>query len=543
MIHWFNRFSTSLLMRIVAMVLILPVGYCAAPEETTAIEAIRKMFADGLYEAVDRQSAEFASQFQNSEHLPEIWLIQARAKIRVGRVDDAILILTQNRDRAGQRLEEFDFWHAMALGAKGDWNAAADAFGRFLASHTNSVLRIQAAYHQAYSKYRAGDTAGAVALLNAPDGPIRTRSETNKGDVWIQRSLLLLADMQLASGKNTEAASTLAELPEGLTAPELAWYRSYLTARIHALSNRWAEALANLTNIWTTVTNNLSPEILAGAALLEGEAFERTGQLQRARSSYERALARTTPADQRRAAMQRIVALGSAPEAVSDTINWLESFVSSHAGDELLDIATFSIGQLRLNQYLALVRAGASTIPGTNLPVTNLLHQARARFDMVITNYPSSAFLGEAYFGRGCCLWEEGTNRLSDMLLSFKSAVEKTSSPAVREIAIFKLADTQVLMGDFATARSNYWYVATNRVGLASGTNDIAAQALFQVVRTSIDMNDMAAASAALQRLIDTSPGSPLAERAVLMLGYAYLRLGNAEAARSSFQSFVNTFT
>lgn len=523
----------------VSLTAFLVAALSATPEENTAIEALRKTFADGLYEATDRQAEEFVTRFQNSEFIPEVWLIQARARIQLGRVDDAIATLARAREQAKEKLDEFEFWQATALAAKGDWNAAAESFGRFLETHQTSPLRLQAAYAQAHAKHRAGNTTEAINLLTSSEGVFRKAAAANPTDAWAQRGLLLLAEMQLSSGRPNEAATALAQLTTDSLSPEFAWYRSYLASRVHAAAGQWTEALGYLTNLWTAVTNTVAPDAVGLAALLEGEAFERIGQPQNARVSYERALAKSTPSVYRRMAMERIIALASDSVTALQTIKWLESFVAAHPGDELADLATFSIGQLCFSQYGAMKSSEATT----PIPTTNLLQEARTNFELVITNHPGSPFIGQAYLYRGLTLWEEGTNHLSEAMVSFKSALEKLSEPALQSVARFKLADTQVLLGDLVSARSNYWFVATNQQTTATETNSLSLQALFQVVRTSIDMNDIANAATASQRLIELDPRNPLAERAALLLGQAQLRLGNPQAARSSFESFITTFT
>lgn len=535
--------SFSLLAVVAVLAVFSLAARCATPEETAAVEALRKMFADGLYEAVDRQSTEFVKQFPNSECLPEVWLIQARARMEIGRVDDAISILKETAERSAQKRDEFDFWHASALASKGDWKAAADAFGRFLDTHTNSPMRLQAAYHQAHAKHRAGDTAGAINLLSVPDGLFQKEAAAHPDEIWVQRGMLLLAELQLAAGRANEAESVLKQLESRSMPPDLAWQRSYLMARIHAAAQRWTETLACVTNLWTSVTNSVAPELQASAALIEGEALEKLGQHQAARLAYERALIKNAPASQRRTALQRIVAIGSAPANVPETAKWLESFVAGHPGDELLDIATFSIGELRLAQYRALKQSVEAAAPSGGVSLSNLLQQARVQFDLIVTNHPSSQFIGHAYLYRGMCLWEEGTNRVVDMSTSFRKAAETLSDVALKTMATFKLADSQVLAGDFAAARSNYWVVATNQAAAPGWTNTLAAQALFQVVRTSIDMNDIAAATAAMQKLVEQYPADDLTSSAVLLLGHAHNRLGNSQTARSVFETFTNTFT
>lgn len=536
-----SKFLSALFLIMIGM--LMPASYAATPEENSALDALRKMHQDGLHEAADRQCADFLGKFPNSEHLPEVWLIQARSRIALKRFDDAITVLKESAGRAGQRIDEFDLLQTDALLAKGDWVGAAEVAARFLASHQGSKLRLQAAYIEAFAKHRAGDSSGAVALLNNPEGHFQKEAAARPGDEWSRRGWLLLAEMLLAVGNPAQAESALKRLQNQPLPPDLDWQGRYLMARSLAMTNRWPEALACVTNLWTAATNTVAPELLAAAALLHGETLERLNQPQAARAAYQRALADNVPPDYRRNAFQRLLTVALANEKSADTVQWLESFIAARPGDNLLDLARLTLGELRLGQYRAAKQLPTSGTPEGRNSLSNFLQQARAQFDAVTTNAPASPLVGRAFLGRGWSFWEEGTNHLADMLLSFESATEKLAEPSLLAVARFKLADAQALSGDLAGARSNYWVVATNFANAPDPTNSLCSQALFQAVRTSIDLNDIPGATTASQKLVELDPNSDLAQRAELLLAYALGRQGNPQAARATFDDFSKRFT
>ncbi len=541
MTHWAKALSAIVLAT--ALTACPRNGIAATPEETSSFEALRKEFQDGLYEVVDRKSIEFARQYPASEYLLEAWIIQAKSRIQLGRFDDAIALLKEKSAQASQRGDEFAFWQAQALLAKRDWVSAADAFSGLIAGYPSSGLRLQGAYSEAFARFRQGDTVKAIGLLRDEKAAFGQLAPANPTDIWAHRGWLLLSELELSANNVPGSEAALKRLEGQTLPPELAWQSQYLLARAKAAANKWSETLSFVTNLWTSATNTVSPELQAAAALLHGEALERLGQPDAASQLYERALASDFPPVQRRAALERIIAVGLAPARSSETVKWLESFVTRNPKDDLLDLARITLGELRLEQYYAAKKAPSDGAPERQQTLTNLLQQARTQFDQLVTNHASSPLVGRGQLGRGWCMWEEGTNHLAEMLLSFRTATEKLPDSAPRAVARFKWADCQTLAGDSAGARSNYWLVATNYAGIPGLTNTMFSQALFQIVRGSIDLADLPGASTAMQRLLELDPTSDLAQRGQLLVAQALNRWGNTRLARETCEDFIKRFT
>jgi outer membrane protein assembly factor BamD (BamD/ComL family) len=173
---------------------------------------------------------------------------------------------------------------------------------------------------------------------------------------------------------------------------------------------------------------------------------------------------------------------------------------------------------------------------------TNLLGQARAQFDQLVTHRPAGPLLGRAQLNRGWCFWEEGTNRLPDTLSAFREATLHLPASPDQAVARFKWADCQVRLADTPGAVSNYWIVATN-ASVAGATNALASQALAQIVRAEVDAGNLPGASTALNRLLTVDPTGQWADRSTLLVGQALARLGQPQSARALYDEFVHRFT
>ncbi len=520
----------------------LSAARAATPEEDRAYEAVGKMFQDGLYGVVDREAAAFASNYTASPRLPELYLLQAQARLRLRQYDAALALLDERAPAAGSLADEYAFWRAMVRLERGEQAAAADAFIAMAAAHPSSSRRTQALYRAAFARMQLGDNAAAVALLRDPEGAFQQAVKVRPGDEWGARGLLLLADLLVRGGEPDGAAAALQPMAGWPLPPPLAWQQRFILARLDFARQRFAEALAGATNLVADATLELTTEMKAEAVLLQGDALERLGQADAAIRTYENNLAPAVPAPLRRLSLQRAVALGERQGDLAGAVQRLDAFATQYPRDETLDAIRLWAGELRLRQSQALAAAGA-----TNAEVAaarlGLLQQARGDFERVITNWPQSARIGRAHLGRGWTFWEEGNDSITNALPAFAAAVAALPRSADQAVARFKLADSQFLLRDFPAATSNYWAVATNYTGVAGLTNSLFAQAWYQITRANVEIGDLDGAAATLQRLAATEPQGPLTEGASLLVGQAWTRRGNAEAARALFAEFDARFT
>ncbi len=520
---------------LMALLVFLPLrGQAASTAETRAQEAIVRQFQDGLFDFVDKESLTFIKQYPESELLAGVVLLRAQALLKLKLQDEALNQLNEKSAAAGKLADEFRFWSGQARLEKGDLQGAAHVFGQVASEFPSSPRRLEASFLQASLLVRLGDHARGIALLKELAGtPPPTAGDRTPED-WGARAGLLLAETLLKAGDAGEALKALEPLASRKLGPELEWQCQLFQARGLLAANQPAPANQHASNLWTTVTNSLSREWLAEAAITQGEILERLGQTNAALPYYSRILSEPVASSFRRFALQKTIELSLNSGNIPGTVAQLQAFADQHRDDEILDVVHFALGELRLREY----RQNRAT-PG-NLDLTNLLRQARAGFDMVLTNYTKSPLTGLAHLNRGWTLWEEGGSQLGEGLISFQAAASRFPGGPERAIALSKAADCQERLGDLPGAVSNYWQVITNSGG---GTN-VVSQALLQAFKVTLDSGQLPGAESAVRYAQQMQPpGQVPVERMILQLARHLNAKSQSSAARSWLTNTLPTLT
>lgn len=507
----------------------------ATPWERTAYEVVQKLFEDGIHELASREAADFLLRYPGSERAPEAALILAQANLRLRQFDEAARVLEEHRAQAGDKADEFVFWLAEARFQQRDFAAAARGFAEINAAYPESSRRFEACFREAFTLLETGDFATVVERLRAAAGPFQTLRAQAPYNEWMLRCGLLLAESLWRQGDYAGAEQTLAGLQDLPLPVGLEWQRQYLLANVKLAARRPTEALTHTTNFWTIATNVVRAELLAEAAMLEGRIREELDDPVAAIAAYERNLAIGLPGDRRQAALQRLIDVGLNAGRKDETAARLEQFIQQHPKDALLDLARFTLGELRFEAFQASQAAGAVD--------TNLLEQVRAQFARITADMPQSPLAGRAALNLGWCLWHWQPPRFAEAAPAFQSASERLPTGLAQVEARLKWADCQFRAGDYGGATTNYWAVATNYVKVPDLATETVEQALHQVVQSGVRTGDLASASAGLARLQEVAPTSDLAQRAGLLLGRAFERQGNAEASRAVFADFLRRHT
>ncbi len=502
-----------------------------------AREALVKMFEDGLHEFVERDATDFAARFPDSPHLAEVLLLQGRSRLALGRYEDALSLLEGRAAGAGALAFDYAFSAAEARLRKGDYAAAAEGFARLAAQEPESPRGLEAAVAEARARLQAGDTAGAAARLRDPAGPFQTAARALPAHPRAHRGRLLLGQLLIELKDLDGAREVLHRLAESGLSPALEWERRASLARAEFLAGQPTAVLAQTTNLWTAVTNELSAELVAEAALLEGRAFEQQQQPLEAVQSYERVLDSAAPLAQRRLALERIVALTQPLPNPAPVLSRLEQFAGRHPDDPLRDLARLALGYAYLREHQRLSEPTTPATPEMTAARTNRLLQARAQFDLVLTNAASEQ-APRAELGRAWTLWQEGTSRLAEALAAFRNAAQRLPPSGDQLTARFQWAECQLQTGDAAGALTNFWQVATNSMAVQVPA-ELRAQGLFGVVRAATQLRDMATALAAADQLLARPGAGELAEQADLLIAETYTRARQPEEARAQYEAFL----
>ena len=507
----------------------------ATPWENRAYEVVVKLFEDGISELASREAEAFLVRYPGSEKTAEVALIAAQTNLELSRPDDAISVLSQHRNEAGALADEFLFWLAQARFQKGELGGAARGFGELLTRYPESKRRFEAAYQQAFARFKQGDFPGAIKLLQAPDGAFQRLLKEAPDNEWVLRSQLLLAEALWRQRDFPAAQKVLEQLARRPLPAGLDWQRHYLLANVQLSTGHPRLALSHATNFWTVATNVVRRDLLAQAAVLEARIHEALKQPEAAVTAYERNLAPQIPRTWRQSALQRLIDLGLSAGRKEETAARLERFIRQYPKDELLDLARLTLGELRLAAFRASRAAGQ--------PRTNLLEQARVQFERLVRDLPRSPLAGQAWLNLGWCYWSAIPPQWAEAARAFQTAAEKLPHSLSQLEARLKWADCQFRLRRFPAAMTNYWLVATNYTDLEGLATNTVVQALYQIVQSGVEAGDLAGSAAALERLFQVAPQAEATQRAELLLGQAYDRRGQAEAAQSVFTDFLRRYT
>jgi TolA-binding protein len=222
----------------------------------------------------------------------------------------------------------------------------------------------------------------------------------------------------------------------------------------------------------------------------------------------------------------------------------LSQFTNSPA----LDATLLTLGELRLKHF-------------TKQPAaTNELAGALARFNELIGTFTNSPLLGKAYLDRGWCGWlaaksaeasgdvitaaQNYTNSYED----FKTAAQKIAAlnePPSEDLLVawFKMGDVQFVQQDFTDALENYRAVLDSLKLFPEASATLGDVALYQGLRASVKLNDMADATNMLAQLLEKFPASPLAQGGALLVAESQTDLTQPANARALLEDFEMTFT
>jgi len=486
-------------------------------------------FDDGAFELAEKYFAEFVQNFTNSARVPEAILYRARAALRQQQIKAATALLTTNAARAGPLADQYQYWLAEAHRQSSNYQAAAEGFARLVRDFPASSLLLEASFGEALARFKLQEWPRVVDLLRNTNSVFQRQSAQRPNDELVIRGHLLLAEALLESDKYSEAGATLSALSGRELIPEFRWRTQYLICRSELAARRATNALAASTNLTALAAATGQRQFVAESVALRGVVLERLGEHEAAIAEYEKNVTEATPAEYRRQALLRIIDQNSIIEAAQK----LESFFNQYPLDTASDVALLTLGELNLKRHFA---SATNAIAGT----TNFLQVALGQFDRLITNSPASPFLGKAYLNRGWCFWLQ--DKVAEAQLDFKAALNRLRRSEDQAVAQFKVGDTQFRLNDFTNAIASYGAVVSNYNEFPRVEDELKPQALFQVLHASLQINDLTAATDAMQQIVRSDSDNPFADRALLLLGEKFTRADRPDEARALFERFLSQY-
>jgi TolA-binding protein len=500
-------------------------------EETNAFQAAQKLFADTQYPLAETYFSNFLATYTNSTHRAYAVLYLARSQLEQSKTVNAVTLLEKSFTDAGELQPEYVFWIAIAHLNQRDYTNAATGFAN-VARIPGFPRRLEAAYDEALTYSETTNWPQVIRSLEATNRVFHLMAATDPKSPFATLGALLLGEALLNTHRYADADKTVRALDPAAMDSDLVWRRQYLLCQISLEAGRGELALAESTNLLALAAG---PARRAASDFLQGEILERLGRANDALQAYGANLIPGLPVQEERRAMVKTVQLTmalSSPDAAIDSLTNLIARLPLAPG---LDLARVSLGELYLKAFVDPSQAGSGTNAAPRPP--NLLENALTNFNIVITDFTNSQWLPKARLDRGWCYWTNGDIALAK--LDFEAAAADLPYSEDQAVARFKLADADFATHDYAGALSNYSDVLQRYDNLPGVTNELYAQALYQIVEADINLGDDNGAEAAAKKILTWFPENYLGERGSLSLGKKLLLMGEKSNGRQVFMDLL----
>jgi TolA-binding protein len=479
-------------------------------EETNAFNSAYNLFTDGQYALAENNFSNFLATFTNSIHRADASLYLARSELEQSNSASAISLLLKSFPNAGNLAPDYVFWIAKARLSERDYTNAATGFAN-VARLPGSPRRLEAAYDEAVTYSETTNWSQVIRLLQTTNRVFHATAALEPKNPFAALGALLLGEALLETHRYAEAERAVRALDAAGLDPDLAWRRQYLLCQITLASGQSDQALIETTNLLALVSG---PARQAAGIFLEGQVLESLGRTNDALLAYGANLADGVPAPEQRRALNRTVQLTVALNSADDAIASLTNLIARLPQAPGLDLARLSLGELYLKAYAGPSKSADST---NAPPPASLLENALTNFNIVIRDFTNSQWLPKARLDRGWCYSIEGNIALAKP--DFEAAAGELPYSEDQAVARFKLGDADFATHDYVGALTNYNQVLERYAGMASVTNELFDQALYQIVEADIKQGDDEGALAAADKILRWFPNSNLGQSGRLLLG------------------------
>ncbi|HTY88854.1 MAG TPA: tetratricopeptide repeat protein [Candidatus Acidoferrum sp.] len=510
-------------------------SFAAGTREDRAYAAAVTAFQDGMWSRAETGFAGFVRRYPDSSRVAEAVLLQAQAQFKQGRLTNAIALLTARRSGAGALADQYVYWTGEAQFEGGDLPAATATFLSLLRDFPQSSLRLRALVAAAVAQSQLRQWPQVNALLEPTNSVFQLALRSDPANELVIRGSLLLAQARMAQKDFDGAWSVLESLNRPILKPELDWQRAFLRFQVKRAAGDFTAALAATTNL-VLIAQSAGNDVLQAEGLaLRRALLEQQGQTAGALAACQAILELNASAEQAREAILKMAGLAIAQNQFSNAVQSLERYLVQFPA-AARDVALLTLGELQVKDYLAQLAA-------TNqMPLaTNQLAAAQARFDQLLRTEAHSPLVGKAYLDLGWCLWLAGKTNAPDTLDAFRHAATNLPPSEDRAEALFKIGDVLFAQRNFTNALESYRAVVEDFTAFPAVTQARGDQALYQMLRASLEMKDLAGASNTLARILGLYPANDLADSSLLLVGES-LADAQPAAARAQFRKFEELF-
>jgi TolA-binding protein len=546
------------LSRLPLLALCLAVILCcplANASESQAFTAAEKAYLDADYKNADAYFGDFIQKFPGSSKVPEAALYQAQARVRLGDYNGALGLLSAHQGQAGLLGDWYLLCQGEAFLAKGDYVHAEADFSKLIREFPASPRRLTAVVNAALTRQRLSQWRQVVDLLAQTNGVFQKTASTNHANPDVIRGYLLLSEAYLAQTNAPGAESALQALASSPLDATNNWQRQYLLCRALVADGRLDTAIENTTNLLILADATGQRSFQAQSLAFQAGLFERAGRKEEALAIYQKNLNAGIPAEQQRQALLKTTDLFLELGKMNDAAQALQAFLGQFPTNECSDLATLTLGELRLRQFDAGQSSKQAMVVATNSPaVTNFLDQAVLAFQDLQRNFPHSTLLGKAQLDLGWCYWLGGN--ITNSQAAFQRAISLLAPSREQADAFYKLGDAFYSLGDaqskltnysaaiscYNAAITNYGALVERYAGSPTVRTNLCEPALYQIVRASQEVDDVASVTNALAKLLAWFPEGLYTDRALLITGQQ-LGQRHPETARGLYRDFARSAT
>lgn len=502
----------------------------ASAREERAYAAAVAAFQTEMWSRAEGSLAQFVQRYPKSTNAPMAVLKQAQAQFKQRKFAEAVNLLTARKAQAGALADQYVLWVGEAQFAATNFPAAAATFTSLVDDFPDSTLRLSGAVKAAAAYRELHQWERLSALLEATNGVFIRRAELDGTNELVARGRLLLAQARYDQRDFTGAAALLQALDPQPLKPELDWQRVYLLCQTKTAAGELDAALAVAANLAQIAQLEKNDRDRAAGVALRAGILEKLGRALDAMGAYQENLAPGTPEEERRRAILKLAELAAGLKQFTNAEQSLDDYLRQFPNSPPADLALLTDGELHLKEYVL-------------SPGTNQLAAAQALFDSLLARFPASPLRGKAYLDGGWCRWLAG--QISESLTNFEAAAQHELSPEDHAVAKFKAGDVLFAQTNFIAAREAYRAVfpEAQAAGLPdrpSVQRDLAGGALYQVLRTSLALNDTTAAADAFTKIFGMFSDGELGQGSALLYGES---LADPRQARALFQQLAPKFS
>ena len=491
--------------------LVIPMLAAGPSAERIAFDAATRDFDGGLWERAALQFSEFSTKYLRSALKGEAQqrMLFAQAELAAAREEDA---------------------------------TAADLFAQFQRQFPEVARSGLAAVREAELRLKAGDAAGAAAVLLNPQGAFVRKAVAGKVPLVAYRGLMTRAQAQGALKDSVAAESSLQEAAAFAASPWEEFARLRQRLRLLDDGGRLPDALETARQIraLTLRATNLvalRPEAVAW----EGRLLARLGDREAAAAVFQANTVAGTPPEFFREATLRFVELQMERSDWTRARERLEAFVAALPSDPEINRVRLLLGQTLFRQAIA-----ART--GTNrTEVAGLLTSSSAQFQLALSNAPAADLTGPLYLGRAWAAWESGmlsntADPVRDAETNFLAAAAALPRGPLQALARFKAGDCLMARGDSSAAVAQYVMVLDGYAAEPEVQKELGEQVAEQAVRAAVLATNRVVADRAMTRLLAAWPEGQPARRSGLLFGQYLSKVGDREQARRLLLEFETRF-